>query len=101
MNIDKNHVKTLLNALVNAYPQSVKNWDELSIVIGGEPSLIAHLVYLKEHGYIEGRFDFLGTASDNPWLIDLPRTRINAKGLDYAAELNHVPVGMFISRTRR
>lgn len=30
MKIDKKHVKTVINALVDAYPESVKNWDEVS-----------------------------------------------------------------------
>lgn len=94
MNINKNHVKTLLNALVDAYPHSVESFRDIEKEIGEFTPMIAHLIYLKDHGYIEGNFEFFGNKAENPWVIDFDRIRINAKGLDYAEELNNVSGGM-------
>lgn len=97
MNIDQKQIEAMLRLLVEAYPKSVENWEEMD-EIGGTTSLIAHLVYLKDHGYIEGEFKFTGKTTEEQWFIDFTSIRINAKGLDYAANQVDQTSGMLVRR---
>lgn len=97
MNIDDNRIKELLTLLVEAYPNSVENWSHINETLG-DTSLVAHLVYLRDHGYIEGEFKFLGNTSPEQWFIDFARIRLNAKGLDYSVNRINPTGGMLVRR---
>lgn len=96
MMIDKEHIKTIVNALINIYPRSLRDWQPIIQQVGGEESLVAHIVYLSDLGLVEGEFEFLGTDNEIPWKIDFHKIRINAAGIEYSHKINRVPVGMVL-----
>ncbi len=88
MKIEKEKVVIVLNELQDSFPGTISSWKSLQDAIGSALDLTGYLVYLKDHGYIEGKFTFVPRRIENPWSIELPTVRINATGIDYLVKLS-------------
>jgi hypothetical protein len=77
-------------------PQSAKVWNEFAKAVGDEEKLVAHMLYLEEHGLIKSGIT-RGTNGHN--MINSGIMRLTARGRDYisadgglSAALNTVTV---------
>ncbi|MBK0079765.1 hypothetical protein IAE49_10810 [Kosakonia sp. S58] len=87
MKIERERVEATLSFLQSFYPLPVESFKPLIKELGGANELTAYLVYLHDHGFIEGIFDYKHDLPSRPWDIKMGSIRINAFGLDHLSKL--------------
>lgn len=87
MKIEREGVVATLTFLQGFYPSQVESFELLIEELGGTNELTAYLVYLHDHGFIEGEFDYKHDLPSTPWDIKMNSIRINATGIDHLCKL--------------
>lgn len=87
MKIEREGVEATLSFLQDFYPLPVESFEPLIEELGGTIELKGYLIYLHDHGFIEGIFDCKLEPPSTPWAIKMDSIRINASGIDHLSRL--------------
>ena len=87
MKIEREGVEATLSFLQGFYPWSVENLEPFIKELGGNNELTAYIVYLHDHGLLEGIIHYKYDLPSTPWDIKMESIRINAFGIDHLSKL--------------